>query len=767
MKSISVPTTIQRTKDGFPVKPLAYSLAFLMQFGAIEAMAQLEEVIVTAQKREQSVNDVPMSITALSGEAMSDNGINFVQDLAKAVPAFNYTESRVGSPIYTLRGIGFNDIAVGGRPTVSVYQDEVPIPFAIETRGGFLDLERVEVLKGPQGTLFGQNSTGGAINLIAAKPTDELEAAVDLSVGDYSYYKIGGFVSGPISDQLRYRAAVEHKQRDGWQDNYLRSGDMAADETTDYRFLLDWTPSDRLQIGLNLNGFINKSESQAPQLSEISPGIPPLAPLVPGLLDTPLPDEDNEEADWTDDDYERDNQFYQVNLRIDYDLGENYTLTSLTSYSNYDGEQTQDVDGMAIVGYQQTTFGEIESFFQELRIGGEPNDRTYLTAGINYAYDETREFNEGDLGGSTLSVAFGGLSTFDLQNDQDIDTFAVFANVDYNLTDTLLIHGGLRYTDSTNEFTGCSRDSGDGTAAAIFGAALGTVIEPGGCFTADTTFTPTLVEDELEEDNISWRLGLDWGFTDNSKLYANVSRGFKAGGFPTLAATATVQYEATTEEELTAYEIGYKGTLADNSVQLNGAIFYYDYSDKQVLGFFVDPVFGPILRLINVPESDVTGAEISLDWATPVNGLDVRFSASHIDSEVTKDFFNPDPFGNMINFKGESFPNAPDTQMFLDVGYSWRATDSFDMFVGLNASYQSETNSEFGETTELEVDSFSLINLRAGAESTNGSWRVMAWVRNLEDDYYWNSASKTNDTIIRFTGLPRMYGVDFRYNFGS
>lgn len=757
---------IRTTVRAVTLKPLVIALAACGAGSSMCAQAQLEEVIVTAQKRSQSINEVPMSITALSGEDMANRGIELAQDLNKTVPGFNYSESRVGTPIYTLRGVGFNDIALGGRPTVSVYQDEVPIPFAIETRGSFLDLERTEILVGPQGTLFGQNSTGGAINLIAAKPTDEFEGGVDVRLGNFGAVTGGGYVSGPLSDELRFRVAANKRTRDAWQDNYTGPGEMGEVDLTTYRLLLDWTPSDTLTIGLNLNGYQDSSESQAPQLVGIAPGIPPLAPFVPGLLDAQLAPEENEAADWTPADYERDNSFFQANLRVDWDLNEDFTLTSLTSYSEYEAEQTQDVDGMALVGYQQTTFGDIESFFQELRIAGPIGDNMFLTAGVNYMYDETREFNKGDLRDSTLSLAFGGLSTFDLQNDQDIETYAVFANLEVDITDSLTAHGGLRYTDTRNEFTGCTRDSGDGSAAAIFGFFLGTEILPGGCFTSDATATPQLVENELDESNVSWRFGLDWNFSEESKLYANVSRGFKAGGFPTLAATATVQYDPTVEEELTAYELGFKGTLSD-SVQLNGAVFYYDYTDKQVLGFFDDPIFGPILRLINVPDSEVTGAEVQFIWATPVEGLDISAAASHIESEVTDDFFNPDAFGVVKNFKGESFPNAPDTQIALDISYRWAAFNDTEMFVGANASYQSDTNAEFGESPELAIDSYSLIDLRAGIESNSGSWRVMAWARNVADDYYWTNASKTNDTIIRFTGQPRTFGVDFRYNFGG
>ncbi|MEM6485174.1 MAG: TonB-dependent receptor [Pseudomonadota bacterium] len=730
------------------------------------AHAQLEEVIVTAQKREQAITDIPMSITALSAKDMAREGVELVQDFAKSVPGFNYAESRVGTPIYTLRGVGFNDIALGGRPTVSIYQDEVPIPFAIETRGGFLDLERTEILMGPQGTLFGQNSTGGAINLVAAKPQDSFDAGLELGYANFNKYTVGGFLTGPLTDDLNYRVAIRRIDSDPWQESYIDNSEVATDDLTSWRVLLDWSPSDTVAVALNLNGFNDESEMQAPQLSGFFPGIPDVAPFIPELQNTPLPPEDNTAAHFTPDDYARDNKFWQVNLRIEFDLNEDFTLTSLTSFSEYDQDQVADVDGMGILGLQQRTLGEIESVFQELRVGGNLNQNIYLTAGVNYASDETREFNIDDISQSTLGVGTG-LATFNLQNNQDIETWAAFGNLEISFADVFTAHLGLRYTDSEIDFEGCTLDSGDGAASGFVENIL-MLPAPGvgNCITFDpTTFMSGLVTNTLSEDNISWRVALDWQATDEILAYGAISRGYKAGGFPTLAATLTPQYDATVEEELTAYEVGIKGTLSE-SLQLNAALFYYDYIDKQVLGFTNDPVFGPLLRLNNVPESEVLGAEVQLVWY-PTDKFEIKASGSFLSSEVTGDFISEDPFATPTNFRGESFPNAPDTQVSATATYRWSLNESLEVHVGASANYQSDTNSEFGEAPELDVDSFSLFDLRLGLDSTDGRWSVGAYVRNLTDEYYWTTASKTNDTFIRYTGRPRTYGVSFTYRLSE
>jgi iron complex outermembrane receptor protein len=743
----------------------------------------LDEVIVTAQKREQAVNDVPMSITALQAEDLADRGVSGTVDLANTVPAFTYTESRVGTPIYTLRGVGFNDIALGGRPTVSVYRDEAPVPFTIETRGGFLDLERVEVLVGPQGTLFGQNATGGAINLVAAKPTASPKAGLEVGYGNYNALTLGGFVSGPISDTLKGRIAIKREQADGYQRSITHGGRNGDKELTEGRVILDWTPSDTLRASLTVYGFIDHSDNQAPQVYKVQPSDPTAAGFIPELALIPLAPRDNRAADFNpDESYARDNSYLQADLRIDLDVSDRLTLTSLSSYSDYDQNQNQDLDGTPLDGLQQRTIGSIKSFSQELRLSGNVTDRLYMTVGANYAADETRERNLDYIGQSTQAYAFAAYGiapffNFGLRNDQDIKTYAAFGNLEFSATDALTLQAGFRYTKSENDFQGCTSDLGDGVTAAVFtdfhnlarGAFLGLPplppIAPGGCITADLLQVPQMVTNRLEEDNLSWRLGADYDVTDRIKLYANVSRGYKAGGFPTLAATATAQYDPTHQESVTAYEVGFKAGLTP-VLQLNGAVYQYDYEDKQVLGVVADPSFGRLLRLLNIPESRVRGAELQLVWS-PISGLDLSGNASYVKTEITDDFIGFDANGVSQNFVGQQFPNSPKWQLSGDAAYSWPVAETLKAFVGVNASYRSSTNSELGEIPDLVVDDYALVNLRGGIEAEDGSWRLMAWVKNVEDNYYYTAATRSIDVFNRMAGMPRTYGLTFTRQFGN
>lgn len=746
---------------------------------AQEDTSVLPSVLVTAQKRVEDPNTVPMSISVATAEQLNAAGITQPKDLVKLAPSFNYADSILGTPIYTLRGVGFADISLGGRPTVSVYVDEAPIPFAIQTRGAQIDLERVEILKGPQGTLFGQNSTGGAINYIAAKPTQTFEAGGNLSYGSFNAVDIGGFISGPLSETVSARLAVEQSTMDDWQDSFTTSATNGSVEFTNARFSLAWEPASNFSTRLTLGGFVDNSDTTAGQVIEVRPNIPAAAPFVVGLLDYPLAPEDAEAADFTPgEDYERDNQFMYANLRADYEFANGVTLTSLTSVSEYDEDRLVDTDATTLRNLSVATTGSIESFSQELRLGSTIGDRGNWLVGVNFAQDEVLETEVLEQTESTVAFVFfpGPLleATRDI-NNQDSTTTAIFASADYDITDQVNVYGGIRYTEAEIDHEGCSADVGDGVTAALFtglwtdiraGAMLPppTAIEPGGCFTADALFEPGLVVDELDEDNVSWRVGFDWSPTSDLLLYANVSEGFKAGSFPTLAASLQTQLEPATQESLLAYEAGFKATLLNNTMQLNGAVFQYDYNDKQILGQVADPIFGTLLRLINIPESEITGFETDILWV-PVDGLTLKGGASYIDSEIGDGFSGFGPFGAPEDFSGQSFPQTPEWHFVGDANYEWDVSDALTGFVGGGVTYQSSTNNSLGEDPILEINERTLVDLRAGIASSDNRWRLSIWGRNVTDEYYWTATQPNLDTTVRYAAMPATYGIELDFRF--
>ena len=750
---------------------------------AADDTSVLPQVLVTAQKRVEDSNSVPMSISVATADQLVASGVTQPKDLIKISPSFNYSDSILGTPIYTLRGVGFADITLGGRPTVSVYVDEAPIPFAIQTRGAQLDLERVEILKGPQGTLFGQNSTGGAINYIAAKPTEEFQAGANLSYGSFNAVDIGGFISGPLSDTVSARLAVERSTMDDWQDSFTTNATNGSVDFTNFRFSLAWEPTANFSSLLTVGGFQDNSDTTAGQLIEVRPNIPAAAPFLPtGLLNYPVAPENAEAADFTPgEDYERNNEYLYANLRMDYDFTNGVTLTSLTSFGDYEEDRLVDTDATTFRNLSVATVGSIESFSQELRLSSTIGERGSWIVGVNYAEDEALETGRLDLTESTPAFTFVGFDPnlplyagADDINNQESTTSAIFANVDYDLTDTVSIYGGVRYTDVQIDHEGCTADLGDGVAAQNFtvlwnffrGAFMLSPIDPiqpGGCVTVDETFTPVFVQDELNEDNVSWRAGLDWSPNPNVLLYANVSQGFKAGSFPTISASARSQLLPATQEEVLAYEVGFKSTLLDNTLQLNGAIFQYDYTDKQVLGQVEDPVFSTLLRLINIPESDVLGAELDALWV-PVEGLTLKGGVSYIDSEIG-DFTGFGPFGDPTDFSGEPFPQTPEWHFVGDANYEWDVSPSLKGFAGGGITYQSSTNNSLGQEPILEINERTLVDLRAGIAASDDKWRLSVWGENVTDEYYWTATQPNLDTTVRYAALPATYGIRLDVRF--
>ena len=282
--------------------------------------------------------------------------------------------------------------------------------------------------------------------------------------------------------------------------------------------------------------------------------------------------------------------------------------------------------------------------------------------------------------------------------------------------------------------------------------------------TAGPAFTPGLVRSTLDQDNVSWRAGAEWTPTSRTLIYANVSKGYKAGGFPDLAASVASQFQPASQESVQAYEVGFKTTLLERTLQLNGAGFYYDYKDKQILGRVLDPIFGALLKLINVPKSDIAGAELQLVW-TPLRGLTVTAGGSYIDSQILDHFTNFDPNGAVKDFNGEAFPNTPKWQFVSDIDYRWDLADGLRAFVGGDLTYQDSTNSQLGELPLLDVKAYALIDLRAGVETRDGAWRVSVWGRNVGNTYYWTAANRDLDTTVRFAGMPATFGMSLSYRY--
>lgn len=761
------------------------------------AATTLQELVVTAQKREQALSDVGMSVQVATGEKLLQQGIKDTSDLQKIVPGFQSTPTYYGTYVFTIRGIGFQDTSLAGSPTVSVYVDENPLPFSALTNGATLDLERVEVLKGPQGTLFGENATGGAINYIAKKPTDSFEWGVDASWGRFNDADVDGYVSGPLMQGLDFRVAARINESDAWQKGYAQQNGqtIGGKDFINGRVSLLWKPTDEFRAYLTLNSWRDRGWTQMGQLFGIAE-LSPLAPLSPFIKNYPIAPKNNQAAGWNTcvnnspfdpiqnqqlgtlfpnlnptlpnappesmgpgsvvqaggqptscEPAKKDNSYFSAALRMDYNIGNDMTITSLSSIQRFSRHQAIDGAGIPIQDYQSIQHGKITTYFQELRLAGKIMGQGAWIVGANYEYDKTwdqffQSYNastasptlfafNADLG-VNIGFPLGPTKPTDVQKTK---TWAVFGHAEYPILENLIATAGVRYTEEKKNGGTCGNDGGDGTWAFVafilqtaFGSTSPKLSPPGTC--ASTGPGPTfnsppnggLFFADLNQHNTAWQVGLNWKPQPDTLAYVNVSKGYKGGSFPTVALATFQQTHPVVQESLLSYEVGVKSTLLNRTLQANAAIFYYDYKDKQILGAVSDPLFGALPSLVNVPKSHVEGFELSFTYAPDwLPGLTINpavsYQYSKIDTSgrntcvpppaqsdptlpgfikcVPGHYYNFDAYNQYSDFTGESFPSAPRWQGSIDAQYEWLLKDDMKAFVGVTANFVSKTNTFF------------------------------------------------------------------------
>ncbi|MCT2401200.1 TonB-dependent receptor [Novosphingobium mangrovi (ex Huang et al. 2023)] len=759
---------------------LAATPAFAQAAGDDEGYGNA--IIVTAQKREQSINDVGMAITALSGEALKNQQISSLEDIATTVPGLSFTTSASNAPVFTLRGVGFYDVTIGASPTVSVYVDQVSLPFSILTGQANFDVERVEVLKGPQGTLFGQNSTGGAINFVAAKPTSSFTAGGDLTYGRFSTFEANAYLSGPLSDTLKARVAGRIIKGDDWQRGYY-ANDLTNGSREVYtgRALFDFEPTDTVKFELALNAWNDRSDPIVPQVFGFQPQVDP-DNLPASLSDYPVSPEDARAADYTPSHKPySNNRFYQASLRGDIELGGGLTLTSLTSYLDFKLRQTQGGDGVApriLDVYNQR--GNVTSFSQELRISNDTSGLFRFTIGGNYDRSTADEISELDFSDNS-SNEFFGILTGEYTTQQSMRTIAAFGDAEYDIADHLTAKAGIRYTNARRKYYTCYYDQGvDGayptgdffnSLSSIFNPGLGPY-EPGACFVLDNItsdgdpadYLGGPFSDTLKEDNVSWRAGLDFKPQQGTLIYANVAKGYKAGSYPAVSAAVQSEYLPVVQESVMAFEIGTKLTLFDKKAQLSAAAFYYDYKNKQLRTKIIDPVFGIVDALVNIPKSRSEGVELELSlW--PVRGLSINGAFIYLDSKV-KEYVGINAGGVEDDFAGALVPFSPKYQASVSADYDFPVSDRVDAFLGGSLKYRSKANSVvgFSEPT-YEIPNYALIDLRAGIHSSDDTWRFQIWGKNITNKYYWTNVVASYETLTRYPGMPATYGATISYRY--
>lgn len=748
--------------------------------GVALAQTANSDIIVTAQKREQNLNDVGISITAASAEMLQQRGVVNVDQLARISPGFTVGTTYTGTQVFSLRGVNFNTAQISASPTVSTYVDEASLPYAVMTGAMMLDVERVEVLKGPQGTLFGQNATAGSVNVIAAKPTAELTAGFRSEVNNFGQVFAEGYVSGPLSDTLRARLAASTTQFGAWQRGYyltspdIKNGDQNKGAV---RLLLDWRPTDALKIAVNLNANYDKSDVQMYQISSKAPLLPDN--VVPGFNAYPLPN-DARDADWnTNMKWGRDTRMYQGVVRMDYEFSDAATLTSLTNYADYKQNNAQDGDALAYDGLYYRPHGRIKAFSQEVRLSGVMmNKRLNYILGATYQKDKLLDAND------LFLVGYSALPTgtfFQTPTHLTNRSFGVFGNIDFEVVNGLTVTGGLRYTKTRQTSEGCSTGNALGTlignlvAAGLrdaFGVPPAAPYQVGECITTNNfptanggtpTFAGGAIFLKQTEDNVSWRIGLNYKPTDDTLLYGLVSRGYKSGVFPVSPADLIASSKAPVkQEELTSYEIGAKLSLFDHKAQLNVAGFYYDYRNKQFLTYEPYPVTGGNQILKNIPKSKLKGIEGELS-IFPVEGLSLRGAVTYIDSKVG-DFPTFSGSYQFTNVGGSKFNFAPTWSGTVDTEYQFSVGADLNAYVGGGLLFNSKTYNDLGEDEVTAIPAYTIFDARVGLRSDNG-WTFGLFVRNLTDKYYHTASFRSADIFAKIAGMPRTFGANASFRF--
>ncbi len=770
--------------------------------------AQLQTVVVTAQKRNEAINSIPMAISSFRGEELQALGVYDTRDLGKLVPGFTAADSGFDTPTYTLRGVGFADSSFATTSTVGVYNDEVSLAYPIMSKGPNLDLRRVEVLQGPQGTLYGRNSTGGTVNTIANKPSASFATGADVSYGSFGRVDAEGYVSGPLGESFKARiAASSTTSTEGWQVSNTRPDDTLGKLNKQAaRGILDWQARDNVLVRLTLSGWTDKSEPQAPfaiarqaqfklplgtQFTQLLQTLTGLninnAFLDPSLQNYPLiPNNKNPRiADWNPNPeykYGLHDNFWMASLRPSWDIGDTVNLTGLFSYQQMraDGSSLPQ-GGTNLEDIDQLLHAYIRTYQGELRLSGKFGERGDWLLGVNGNYDKHHEVDEGLGSDNSLNVLiFGDTPPLNKplffqkgasKGDAQVQAGSAFADGNVQLLDALKLTLGVRYTREKQNYSGCTYVLADNDSiipfpfftAASFLKGGHSVVPQGQCGSLDANANAGLFVDSLSEHNLSWRSVLSWTPARDTLLYASYSRGYKAGGFPTVFSVDQQSLSPVVQERLDAYEIGAKFASPGKTLQANFSGFYYNYRNKQLLTYFKDPIFGALQYLQNVPKSLDEGVQLSTTYV-PLDKLFLTASGSYIRTKVIE-YQGKNTQGDDFDFAGQPFNYTPRLQASLLANYTFALNRDLNLSPGASFTYTGSTNATLEHDPLFAMDAHRVYDVHLALTPPDRKWSLSAYGRNLGNEFYRSSVIKLGDTVFAYAGMTRVYGMTLTYDF--
>jgi iron complex outermembrane recepter protein len=717
-----------------------------------------EEVIVTAQRREQNVLDVGIAVQTLSQNDLSEQRIEQLRDLNAALPNVSIKEQIPGAiPVIAIRGVGLDDFSSTNNPAAGIYVDEVPLSSLALMSFDFYDLRRVEVVRGPQGTLYGRNTTAGAINVLTEGPSDHFEARLAGGYGNFERAELEGMLNLPLGENAAFRIAGRFvDQNEGYWTSRLLPGETIGEQNA-------WQARAQLAFGLGEAWDVNLKVEALRQRSEMGvgehfgtvnffTGAPPnftCDPVLAGQLD---PTQCTDFLGYTDTDgdpftgdWVRQNQYdidqTNATMRVEGDLGF-ATLTSATGFIDFERDFYIDADASPFRQFEFNQLDWVEQFTQEIRLSGESR-RVDWIVGAFYSRDDISVRTPGfldDLFGTEVLITA----------DQETSSVAGFAHAEWSLTNTIDLITGIRYTTEEKDYAGGTLDQNPFGVSGLINPFC-----PGPALPCQLSFVDTNIEDEF----VSWRVGLDWRINDDTLIYGSVSRGQKSGGFFSGITLANAQLDPYSSEELTAYEAGVKWQVPSARVRGEISAFYYDYSDLQT---FIRVDLGPVSvqALGNVPEAEVSGVEASLSWEL-IDGLTLQAGAGLLSTELGgfDTVAGPVPAGNEI-------PNAPGLSFNARAIYEWNLSSSLIGRAQIGADFADEAFKDAINDPIIASEEYWLFDARLGIGSPSGDWEAALWGANLTDEQYvvqgLNSGLGAGN---RNYNAPRTYGVSLSRRF--
>jgi len=737
------------------IKPLVSALA-LATYGA-GAMAQpgvLEEVIVTAQKRSESLQDVPVAVNAFSAETIQEAGINNANDLAIMTPSLNANVNT--SPFttrLTIRGIGTAQSDPALEPSVGLFVDGVFMSRSGLGTSDLTDIERIEVLQGPQGTLYGKNANAGAISIITKRPNlEEFEGYVEASVGDYSMGKLTAAATGPLGDTVAYRLSGNMHKRDGYYDN----GGAGIDDQNDaddwnLQGKLLWEPTERLSMLLSAAHVdrdttccgADSTQGDAVQQELINQGFSPdKNDPYDYKVATSYQDAFTMESD-------------VASLHIDYEM-DGASITSITAWNDYDYTTSYDTDRSqldVLIVHDEHSKGD--SFSQELRLDTSLGDNLDYMLGAFY-YEQTTHRGDGSpvvlFGKDFITIADQQDLPFPFptiglvaqpgdyvayKNSWDNETLALFGQATWHIGERWHVTGGLRWTDEERK-------------ADLFSEGFSTAPLAGTFKFVDTISTPIDASLDRSGDNVDWLARLAYDVGDNSMVYASASTGTKSGNFN--GVNGTPEEREFDDEDTTSYELGVKSTLLDSTLRINAAAFYTEVDDYQ---FQALAPAGIGTLVSNDGEVEVSGVDIQVD-AVPLPNLTLTAGLLYMNKYEVTDGVN----------KGRELPWTADYSGNLGATLVFPLADGAIYLRG-DYIYMDDHAIRIADSLEeWDIDDRELLNLKVGWRNDN--WNISVWGKNLTDDEYAAQTSASfllTGAVQYFLAPPRTYGATLRYDF--